>query len=121
MVKVIEQEIPFLREANNVQQLIKEFSTDQKFVIDDKYLIRLFPLEDAIHRRKEFETIVRLSLLSDFVPKAIEFGVKETLGLAYMVLNYLPGKDGEEALSSLTEMEQYHIWVSSGDGIEKIT
>ncbi len=120
MDKVIELEIPFMREANSVQQLTKGFSNDQKFVIDDKYLIRLFPLEDADHRRKEFETINRLSSLSDFVPEAIEFGAQENLGLAYMVLTYLPGKDGDEALSSLTEKEQYQVGFQAGKELEKL-
>ncbi len=120
MVKIIKQEFPFMREANSVQQLTKGFSDDQKFVIDDKYLIRLFPLEDANHRRKEFETISMLSSLSDFVPIAIEFGVQEALGLAYMVLSYLPGKDGEEALSSLTESEQYHVGFQAGNELKKL-
>ncbi|KMJ60511.1 aminoglycoside phosphotransferase [Bacillus sp. LL01] len=109
-----------MREANSVQQLTKGFSNDQKFVIDDKYLIRLFPLEDANHRRKEFETITMLSSLSDFVPEAIVFGVQESLGLAYMVLKYLPGKDGEEALSSLTEREQYLVGFQAGKELKKL-
>ncbi|WP_339146599.1 MULTISPECIES: phosphotransferase [unclassified Sutcliffiella] len=120
MVKIIEQEIPFMREAKSIQQLTKGFSKDKKFVIDDKYLIRLFPIEDANQRRIEFETIKVLSSLSNFVPEAIGFGVQETLGLAYMVLTYLPGKDGEEALSSLTEMEQYHVGFQAGEELEKL-
>ncbi|TYS68283.1 phosphotransferase [Sutcliffiella horikoshii] len=120
MIKVMEHEIPFMREANRIQQLTKGFSNDQKFVIDDKYLIRLFPLEDADHRRKEFETITMLSSLSDFLPEAIEFGEQEARGLAYMVLTYLPGKDGEEALSSLTEIEQYHVGFQAGKELKKL-
>jgi len=120
LVEIFEQEIPFMREANSVQQLTKGFSTDQKFVIDDKYLIRLFPLEDANHRRKEFETISMLSSLSDSVPEAIEFGVQEALGSAYMVLSYLPGKDGEEALCSLSESEQYHVGFQAGNELKRL-
>lgn len=120
MVNVIEQEIPYMRDAKNFKKLTKGFSTDQKFVIDNKYLIRLFPLEDANIRRKEFETISALSTLSNYVPEAIEFGLKETLGLAYMVLTYLPGKDGEDALSSLTEMEQYLVGFQAGRELKKL-
>ncbi|WP_240948510.1 aminoglycoside phosphotransferase family protein [Bacillus sp. RO1] len=120
MNKVMEHEIPFMREANRVQQLTKGFSNDQKFVIDDKYLIRLFPLDDVNHRKRELETINMLSSLSDFVPKAIEIGVQEALGLAYMVLTYLPGKDGEEALGSLTEREQYHVGFQAGKELKKL-
>ncbi|KPB03859.1 aminoglycoside phosphotransferase [Bacillus sp. CHD6a] len=116
----MEQEIPFMREASSIKQLTKGFSNDQKFVIDDKYLIRLFPLEDANHRRKEFDIITKLSSLSDFVPEAIEFGTQEDLGLAYMALSYLPGKDGEEAFSSLTEREQYHVGFQAGKELKKL-
>lgn len=120
MVKVMQQEIPFMREAKSIQQLTKGFSNDQKFVMDDKYLIRLFPIEDANHRRIEFETIMVLSSFSDFVPEAIGFGVQENLGVAYMVLSYLPGKDGEEALSSLTELEQYQVGFQAGVELRKL-
>lgn len=120
MVKFIEQEIPYLREANSIKQLTKGFSNDQKFVLDEKYLIRLFPIEDANHRRREFETINKLSLLSDFVPKAIEFGEQESLGLAYMVLTYLPGRDGEDALSNLTEREQYLVGFQAGNELKNL-
>jgi aminoglycoside phosphotransferase (APT) family kinase protein len=116
----MEQEIPFMKDAKSIQQLTKGFSNDQKFVIDDKYLIRLFPLEDADDRKKEFETITMLSSVSDFVPEAIEFGVQQALGLTYMVLTYLPGKDGEEALSSLTEKEQYHVGFQAGKELKKL-
>ncbi|WP_277350522.1 aminoglycoside phosphotransferase family protein [Bacillus sp. RO2] len=120
MAIIMEQEIPFMKDAKSIQQLTKGFSNDQKFVIDDKYLIRLFPLEDADDRKKEFETITMLSSVSDFVPEAIEFGVQQALGLAYMVLTYLPGKDGEEALSSLTEKEQYHVGFQAGKELKKL-
>ncbi|TYS55881.1 phosphotransferase [Sutcliffiella horikoshii] len=120
MVKVMEKEIPYMREANSIQKLTKGFSNDQKFVIDEKYLIRLFPIEDTNQRRREFETINKLSLLSDFVPEAIEFGEQETLGLAYMVLTYLPGKDGEEALRNLTEREQYLVGFQAGNELKKL-
>ncbi|MCM3617484.1 aminoglycoside phosphotransferase family protein [Sutcliffiella horikoshii] len=120
MFNGIEQEIPYMNKASDIKRLTKGFSKDEKFVLDDKYLIRLFPLEDAKYRRNEFETIRALSSLSVFVPEAIEFGVQEKLGLAFMVLTYLPGCDGEEALCSMTERDQYLVGFQAGMELKKL-
>src|SRR5699024_6342024 len=85
-----------------------------KFVADDAYLVRVFPAEDIKRRRDEFDTIRALNHFSEYVPKAIHFERVEGTDKSYMVLTYLPGKDGEEAMIDLTEKEQYTAGVEAG-------
>lgn len=120
MDKWLKEKISLVSEAQQTTPIHKGFSSDKKFVVDDRYLIRLFRSEGKEERHKEFQTIKKLANYSEFVPKAVEFDTIPESDYAYMVLTYLPGVDGEIALNQLTEIEQYAIGVKGGKELKKL-
>jgi aminoglycoside phosphotransferase len=120
MDKRIKESISHLRKAVDIVELKKGYSFDQKYVIDQKYLLRLFSMEEVAKRLDEFSTLNRLHELSNYIPKALEFGYIEDMEKAYMVLSYLPGVDAEAGLNKLTKEEQYAAGVSAGNELKKL-
>ncbi|MRG86056.1 aminoglycoside phosphotransferase family protein [Salinibacillus xinjiangensis] len=116
----IKEKIPYLINAEQISELNKGFSHDQKYVIDQQYLLRLFSSEKQDKRKEEFETIKTLSTYSSFVPAGIQFGTLHDINRSYMLLTYIPGQDGEEALKDLTEKEQYTAGYSSGQELKHL-
>ncbi|MDV2682944.1 aminoglycoside phosphotransferase family protein [Alkalihalophilus lindianensis] len=114
MNSFMKESITFLKQATSIIPIKKGFSSDEKFVINETYLLRVFPSMDLDKRREEFETIDQLSTYSSYIPKAIEFNVLEEIDRAYMVLSYISGEDGEEALAQLTQDEQYEAGFKAG-------
>ncbi|MDY0407984.1 phosphotransferase [Paracerasibacillus soli] len=86
------KKIPLVLESENVKQIKKGYSSDIKYIIDEKFLIRIFKNESERRRREEFNTIKQLGNYSEYVPKAITYQMEEDF--SYMVLSYFAGEDG---------------------------
>ncbi|SDJ15702.1 aminoglycoside phosphotransferase family protein [Salimicrobium halophilum] len=114
------EEIPIVQKADNIQTLTKGFSYDEKYVIDEQYLLRIFSSDTKHSRRKEFETIHQLSTYSNYVPEAIAFDTLKESDKSYMILSYLPGTDGEVALNHLMDEEQYSTGFEAGRELKKL-
>ncbi|UCZ53441.1 aminoglycoside phosphotransferase family protein [Bacillus shivajii] len=114
------ENIRFLKDASRVVGLMKGFSYDEKYVIDDQHLLRIFSTDDLERRKNEFDTIKKVGDYSTYVPTALEFGVLEERNVAYMILTYLPGTDAEAAMSQLTREEQYEAGFQSGEELQKL-
>ncbi|WP_010095257.1 aminoglycoside phosphotransferase family protein [Ornithinibacillus scapharcae] len=112
--------IPLLASAKRVVKIDKGFSFDQKFVLDNRYLLRIFADENDARRRTEFETIQKLHVYSKYVPEAIEYGNIYEKKEAFMILTYLPGEDAEVSLKKLTNEEQYHAGYTAGEELKKL-
>ncbi|MGD6831352.1 aminoglycoside phosphotransferase family protein [Sutcliffiella halmapala] len=116
----IKEKITYLKNAKSIVELKKGFSFDKKYIIDNKYLLRLFPIEEVKKREIEYDTIHALSAYSNYVPAGVEFNTLEELDKAYMILTYLPGEDAELAMKGLTEKEQYYAGFDSGRELKKL-
>ncbi|SFM33724.1 Predicted kinase, aminoglycoside phosphotransferase (APT) family [Gracilibacillus orientalis] len=108
------ESIPMVNSAKVMEKIEKGFSRDQKYILDYQYLLRIFPVEEIDKRKVEYQTLKKLAEISDFVPEPIEFGK------GYMILTYLPGEDGEDALQNLTEQDQYIAGLSAGRELRKL-
>ncbi|WP_100012505.1 aminoglycoside phosphotransferase family protein [Lentibacillus sediminis] len=111
---------PYLSKAASIRELNKGFSHDEKYVIDEKYLLRIFSSEADEQRREEFFYINQAAAYSSYVPETIDYQTLTEVGASYMLLTYLPGIDGEEALKELTEDEQYQGGVLAGKELKKL-
>lgn len=120
MDKYIRETIPLLETAKVISKIHKGFSHDEKYAIDDQYLLRIFPIDDLNKRREEFETINDLAKYSVFVPRGLDFGRLKNKDKAYMVISYIPGIDGEVALKNLTKEEQYEAGYIGGKELNKL-
>lgn len=114
------QQIPIAEKGGHIKELTKGFSSDKKYVIDDQYLLRLFPKKDIQERQIEYDTISLLNEQSAYVPKTFEFGTLDSVDISYMILSYLPGQDGEIALKDITQIEQYDAGFLAGKELKKL-
>ncbi|GIN96594.1 aminoglycoside phosphotransferase [Siminovitchia terrae] len=120
MSHYLKDEISYFDNVNSIIKLNKGFSHDEKYVINDHYLLRVFPNEELNKRKEEFETINKLGKYSNLIPKGLDFGFLEKNDRAYMLLTYLPGIDAEVALRDLTKKEQYSAGFLAGKELKKL-
>lgn len=120
MEKRIRNSISHLNNAKEIVELRKGYSDDQKYVIDRKYLLRIFPIQEAARRHNEFLSLNKLHELSKYVPEGLEFGEIQDFQKAYMILTFLPGVDAEEGLSKLIEEEKYAAGITAGSELKKL-
>ncbi len=119
-MKAERMDLSLIKNAKTIRPIQKGFSTDEKVVVDETYLIKLFPEENLPNRIEEFETARRVSVLSKKVPKVINYGRCKEAGKGYLVLTYLPGVDGEEALKRLPAADQHRIGMVAGRELKKL-
>src|SRR5690625_2730474 len=82
--------------------------------------MRLFSTDTKETRYKEFLTVNKLAERSKFISNAIEFNDLKGTDLSYMILDYLPVKDGEEALLHMTKNDQYEAGFQAGIELHKL-
>ncbi|PYZ97624.1 aminoglycoside phosphotransferase [Alteribacter lacisalsi] len=120
MESQIREKISILKDAKSVRRLHKGFSDDQKYVIDEEWLLRVFSSREDERRKTEFDTIRRLSTLSDRIPEAVRYDVLQDEGLSFMVLGFVAGEDGEAALPKMLEKDQYLAGVEASKELAKL-
>jgi len=125
-VKVKDQ-LRLLIRYSEVSRITRGFSFEEKYLLSGtdpvKYLARItVPADPEIIRAKrtEFEIIRRLKAYSSLVPEAHAFGISDDGTLCFMVLDYVEGTDGEDALCGLSDKEQYRIGVQAGEELRKM-
>ncbi len=110
--------IEMLKNAKVIKEIKKGFSIDQKYQVDNSYLVRVFPENMWEERKVEFEAIQKLSPLAPKVPRALDFGLLQ--GKGYMVMDYVLGEDAESGMTHLSKAEQLQAGVSAGAVLRKI-
>lgn len=118
--RFLQKEIGFVQDSFSIQQIHKGFSKDQKYIIDDRYLLRMFSSNEVLQRQQEADTVTQLAQYSDTIPKVIQFGLWEEYGWGYMLLEYIPGTDGVEALPLLSLEQQYEAGYHAGEELYKL-
>lgn len=107
-----------------VEKVSKGWSSDRKYKIKTKYgallLLRISDAEKYPVKKKEYETITKYSELGFPMSFPIDFGLCNNGKNVYMLLTWVEGKDLEEALSELTEAEQYRLGREAGKILKKI-
>lgn len=117
MIEQLLNEIPFLKDYQELKRINKGFSSDEKYFIslknnDKKYLIRFFPISQFEDREKEFAILKTVETYTNKAIKAIEIG--KIQGQGYIVTTYIDGNDIEDELLVLTEKEQYQLGFEAG-------
>jgi len=97
--------------------LVKGWSRDQKYILVDedgrKYLLRISTQEYYERKKAQFDLLRKIASLEIYSTQAIEFGVFKD-GSVYMLLSYLEGIDGEEAIDTLNDQEAYALGIEAG-------
>ncbi|PKR77602.1 hypothetical protein CEY16_06595 [Halalkalibacillus sediminis] len=110
--------ISFLNEYKTAHKINKGFSHDEKWVIDDRYLLRIFG--DVSSEQLEEQALLIQKAVNNgaSIPNVHELGMYQSK--PYMILDYLQGKNAEEVLPVMSGQEQYQAGLDTGRGLQKL-
>lgn len=121
------QGIPGADRWRSIEPVLKGWSNDKKFYIEDnegnKLLLRLSPGKAFARRQDEFALIKRLNQLGFPMSQAVSFGTCSSAGreeLVYMLLTWVEGIPLDDCLAALTPEEQYKLGVEAGGILRRI-
>ncbi|PWR71343.1 aminoglycoside phosphotransferase family protein [Methanospirillum lacunae] len=105
----------------------KGYSSDLKYLLitpsSRKYLARITPVGDAraiSSMRDQYNLLKDLSKFSLYIPKPHQFQIDDDGRLCLLILDYVDGEDGEEALIRLSCEDQYRIGFQAGEELKKL-
>lgn len=121
LFETIQEQIFAVTGYTQVTKIAKGYSFDHKYLLEGgdgrDYLLRITPLTpqvERIHKEEEFRLIEDVGRYSSYVPRAYSFGVSRDESFCYMLLDYMHGRDGEEAILGLSRDEQYRLGLDAG-------
>ena len=107
-----------------IEFLDKGYSADRKYVLRSHggtdYLLRISDIAEEQVRRANFELVSRLWAKGIACPHPICFDTDPELGVCFMVLTYLSGDSGEEALPKMGPAQQYAVGHQAGEELAKM-
>lgn len=106
------QEIPFLKNMKQKKLITVGFSDDEKWVIDDTYLLRISPQKSTQLVAFQAKYLQRISEETALVPKVYDMGTFQEK--PYLILDYLKGSDMEVALTQFPLAKQYELGKAVG-------
>lgn len=110
--------IASLRTAVKMEHINKGFSEDEKYKVTlkdgEQVLLRVAGINEYVRKKEEFHILKEFRKLDVRSPKPIEVGKLEEMDRCYLILSYIEGEDGYDALPQLTESEQYEIGKRAG-------
>ncbi|ENQ3106977.1 aminoglycoside phosphotransferase family protein [Bacillus cereus] len=121
--QILQEKIDFLHCANRIERLSKGYSPDEKYVVysdDKKFLLRIGSLEGYERKKTEFQILQRMQEYHVKSPKPIEIGILEEMNFCYTIYSFIEGVDVKEALTVLTDQEQYKIGTEAGGQLFKM-
>lgn len=100
----------------------KGWSADKKYCVTDengtRYLLRVSDIAKHDAKQSEFSRMKQVSALGVPMCEPIEFGTSEE-GV-YSIQSWIDGVDAEEAMSALSDTEQYMYGLEAGRILQKI-
>ena len=118
MIHLFKPAISFLENCSSFRLIEEGFSTDEKWNVDEKYLLR-FSSKEQLAKIKQQATLINAVHVKDpLVPYVYEVGLYEER--AYAILDYQPGKNGEVMLRRLPKEVQYEIGLQVGETLKRM-
>lgn len=111
-------------EWKQVEMVSKGWSSDRKYYImtttGRDLLLRISDIKQYEAKKKEYEIIKKYAELGFPMSEPIDFGVCNNGKNTYMLLTWVEGKDLEDVLARLSELEQYQLGRKAGTILKKI-
>ena len=121
LFETIQNSIIAVTGCTQVTKIARGYSFDHKYLLEGgdgrDYILRITPLTPMVEparKEEEYHLIEHAGRYSSCVPRTYSFGVACDEGLCYMLLDYIHGVDGEEAIPLLSRDEQYRIGLAAG-------
>jgi len=111
-------------EWKSVEKVSKGWSSDIKYYIttmDRKHLLlRISDIKQYEKKKKEYDIIKKYFVLGFPMSEPIDLGICNDGKNVYMLLSWIEGKDLEDVLAGLPEVEQYQLGRKAGKILKKI-
>ena len=99
------------------------WSGDKKYILTDncgiKYILRESKPELIQRRATQFQYMREIEYLNVNMSKPFEYGSLSN-GNFYLLLSYLDGEDGENAISHFSDIEAYNLGINAGETLKKL-
>ena len=109
--------------CTQVSPLTKGWSRDKKFLIrtvsGKRYLLRISDAALYEKKKEQFALLKKLESLGISCSLPVDFGVFGD-GSVYMILTYLEGNDGKEALSGANDATAYRLGTEAGKVLKQL-
>lgn len=106
----------------SMTSITKGWSGDKKYCVTKadgkKYLLRISPAEQHNRKKVEFEMMQRIAALGVPICQPIEFGICDE-GV-YFLQSWIDGKDAEEVIPFLSDIERYEYGMEAGQILKQI-
>ena len=96
----------FKEEIESTRRIKKGFSLDEKYIVNNKYIVRVIPLE----RYEQFKEVFRVQ--KDFEKVALcqkAINLTRDINFGYYITEYIEGKNGLEVIESYSVDRQYEL------------
>ena len=107
-----------------IEFMDKGYSADRKYLLRSHggtdYLLRISDIAEEQVRRANFDLVSRLWAKGIACPQAVCFDTHRDLGVCFMVLTYLSGDSGEEALPKMAPAQQHAVGHQAGEELAKM-
>ncbi|MGM7683242.1 aminoglycoside phosphotransferase family protein [Cytobacillus sp. Hm23] len=110
--------IPFLKDAKHAKLIHEGFSEDEKWNVDECYLLRFYPKSNIETLTRQANLIEQAYESGCQVPNVYDLGVWEDT--PYMIVDYVKGENAELMMDKLTEDEQYELGKEVGELLSKL-
>ncbi|MFJ8064490.1 aminoglycoside phosphotransferase family protein [Psychrobacillus sp. NPDC096426] len=108
--------LPFLHKCISFQLIEEGFSDDEKWCVDNTYLLRISPKSDISQLVEQANLTNAVHALDNRIPYVHDVGVYENR--AYMILDYMIGENGDVALPMKSPEVQYEIGLQVGSTLK---
>ncbi|WP_054709348.1 phosphotransferase [Bacillus sp. JCM 19041] len=117
------KQIPLIKDCQEVVEIKKGFSFDEKYLItmqdrNRKLLLRMFRLEEVALKKEEYTILEKMQDYHITCSRPIAFG--EIGDRGYMITSYIEGEDAEEVIQTYSDEEQYVIGFEAGRELRKM-
>ncbi|WP_227395934.1 aminoglycoside phosphotransferase family protein [Jeotgalibacillus aurantiacus] len=123
MSEALLKQIPLISNYKEAVEIKKGFSSDEKYVIhmpngNDKFLLRMFDVEELESKRTEFFILKRMQDYDVTCSQPVAIGEAGNRG--YMVTSYIEGEDAGDVMPTYSNQEQYSIGFEAGRELKKM-
>lgn len=110
--------IPFLHKCTSFQLIEEGFSNDEKWCVDQIYLLRISTTSDISKLVEQAKLTNEVHALDARIPYVHDVGVYKNR--AYMILDYMIGENGDDALPIKSPEVQYEIGLQVGNALKNM-
>jgi aminoglycoside phosphotransferase (APT) family kinase protein len=105
--------IPFLKDCLSCKLINEGFSTDVKWCVDERYLLRISPTTDVRQLEKQALLTNAAHAIDPRITYVHEVGI-------HMILDYIAGENGEAVLPTHSNGVQYRIGQQVGQTLRNM-